>query len=384
MGVPVRKGQHGKSPAYDEFVTKTLHPQPPAKPRPTGRRPRTMAPNPLPGEMAPSPLTRVIATLLSLFLATFLASPARASGAVAQRITGSAFDSGLVIEVLDLPQAAGENALRSAWDVIARAEREVAALTTAAQDGRTTLSPDLLQLLARASSYCTWSDGASGPTGGGVYRLWAESARAGALPTPEHLEAAAATAKCSRLILQVDSRRLELLPGTELDLRGFVRGWAVDLAVQSLVEAGAANLRVELGPITRGKGAGPGGAGGRGWPVSLATLSASGNPQSQILLFDQAIAVADPGAAAFLIAGERILPAYDLRTGRPASGVSSVAAVTALAADAEPLALAMSVLGANGGQLRLGSLRPKPSVLWLLGGGAGVVSSSNWSAVRKP
>ena len=43
------------------------------------------------------------------------------------------------------------------------------------------------------------------------------------------------------------------------------------------------------------------------------------------------------------------------------------------------------VLGANGGQIRLGSLRPKPSVLWLLGSGeTAVVSSSNWSAVRKP
>ena len=59
--------------------------------------------------------------------------------------------------------------------------------------------------------------------------------------------------------------------------------------------------------------------------------------------------------------------------------------MTKLAADAEPLAMAMSVLGANGGQLRLGSLRPKPSVLWLLGSGAtAVVASSNWSAVRRP
>ncbi len=397
-GVPIRKGRHGKTPAYDELVTTAHRFQPPPRPFPSGLLARPVAPGPRHRAFSAGPRARALATLaipLGIFLLPLSTSTALAAGAVALRITGSAFDAGLVIEVLDLPQAEGEKALQNAWDAVARAEREVAALASTVRDGRATLSPDLFQLVARAGSFCTWSDGASGPTGGAVYRLWAESARSGALPTPDRLEEAATTAKCSRLTLRVEKREIELLPGTELDLRGFVRGWAVDLAVQSLVDSGASNFRVELGPVTRAKGAGPSGsssssgaglaAGGRGWPISLATLSASGNPLSQILLLDQAIAVADPGPSAFTVAGERILPAFDLRSGRPASGVSSVAAVTTLAADAEPLALAMSVLGANGGQLRLGSLRPKPSVLWLLGGdGTTVVSSSNWSAVRKP
>ena len=134
--------------------------------------------------------------------------------------------------------------------------------------------------------------------------------------------------------------------------------------------------------MTRGVGAGPG---EEGWPVALPTLSASGKANSRILLLDEAIAVADPASGTFRSAGEPISPAFDLRSGRPATGVSSVVAVTTLAADAEPLAMAMSVLGANGGQMRLGSLRPKPSVLWLLGSGeTAVVASSNWSAVRRP
>ena len=43
-------------------------------------------------------------------------------------------------------------------------------------------------LLARARSFCEWSDGASGPSGGAVYRLWEEGARLGALPTPDRLD----------------------------------------------------------------------------------------------------------------------------------------------------------------------------------------------------
>jgi len=48
-----------------------------------------------------------------------------------------------------------------------------------------------------------------------------------------------------------------------------------------------------------------------------------------------------------------------------------VAAVTDLAVDAQALAIAMALTGPREGQLRLGSLRPHPSVLWFLGNGSG-------------
>ena len=298
------------------------------------------------------------------------------------RIAGSALGAQLEIEVRDLPRQAGEKALNAAWDAVGRAEHELSVLAVPDAGGKAALSDDLLDLMRRATSFCTWSDGASGPAGGAVYRLWTKSARIGALPTPDQLEEAAATAKCDRVTLSTETRTIAISPGSELDLRGFVRGWAVDIAVRTLADLGATNVRVALGSVTRGMGAGPG---GRGWPVPLPTLSASGNPESLVFLLDEALAVADPSADAMQVGSERILPAFDLRSGKPATGISSVVTVTPLAADAEPLAMAMSVLGANGGQMRLGSLRPKPSVLWLLGTGeTAVVASSNWSAVYRP
>ncbi len=308
-------------------------------------------------------------------------SPADAA-LVPLRIAGSALGAALEIEVRDLPREAGEKALNAAWDAVARAEQELAALAAPNSGDRAALSDDLLALMSRAASFCTWSDGAAGPAGGAVYRLWTHSARSGALPTPSQLEEAAATAKCDRVTLNPERRTIAISPGSELDLRGFARGWAVDVAVRKLAESGARNVRVALGSVTRGMGAGPR---GRGWPVPLPTLSASGNPESLVYLVDEALAVANPAAEALQVGSERILPAFDLRSGKPATGISSVVTVTLLAADAEPLAMAMSVLGASGGQLRLGALRPKPSVLWLLGsGGTAVVASSNWSAVYRP
>ncbi len=304
----------------------------------------------------------------------------------ALRLAGSALGAQLELEVLDLPRSAGEKALHAAWDAVVRAERELAALAKAAVvagGGKTPLSPDLAGLIARANSFCLWSDGASGPAGGAVYRLWEESARSGALPSPIRLEEAAASAKCARVILKAEARELELVPGTELDLRGFTRGWAVDLASRSLLEGGASQFQGHPRPGDPGCRCRPG-------RHRLVGLSAHPVRLREPIQPDPAPGPGDCGRRAGIrgLHGRRgtdSCPAYDLRSGRPATGVSSVAAVTTLAADAEPLAMAMSVLGANGGQIRLGSLRPKPSVLWLLGKGeTAVVSSSNWSAVRRP
>jgi hypothetical protein len=71
------------------------------------------------------------------------------------------------------------------------------------------------------------------------------------------------------------------------------------------------------------------------------------------------------------IADQVVLPYLNQRTGLPAPGVIGVAAVTDLAVDAQALAIAMILTGPREGQLRLGSLRPSPSVLWFLGSGSG-------------
>lgn len=360
--LPVRKGREGKTPAYDYLVTENAH----FVRRAAGAFLLVSSCAVGTGAVPPAP------------------SPASDS-TVPLEIRGSALGAGLEMQVRDLPRQAGEQALNAAWDAVMRAERELDALAAAAARGSLPKQPmpeELLDLLVRAQSFCTWSDGAAGPAGGAVYRLWAQAARSGALPTPDQLEAAAATTPCTRVTLEPEGRTLALAPGSELDLRGFARGWAVDLAIRTLTGAGATNARVTLGAVIRGMGAGPTGA---GWPVPLPKLSASGDPQNEVLLVNEALAVSNPAADAIEIAGEPISPAFDLRTGKPGTGVSSVVTVTPLAADAEPLAMAMSVLGANGGQMRLGTLQPKPAVLWLLGAGeTAVVASSNWSAVHRP
>jgi hypothetical protein len=59
--------------------------------------------------------------------------------------------------------------------------------------------------------------------------------------------------------------------------------------------------------------------------------------------------------------------------------------VTELATDAQAVAGALLILGSTKGPLYLGTLRPSPSVLWVLGrvDGEPVLSTHRWSAVQR-
>jgi thiamine biosynthesis lipoprotein len=142
--------------------------------------------------------------------------------------------------------------------------------------------------------------------------------------------------------------------------------------------AGAGDGRVAIGPVVRGVGAGPGGA---GWPAELAAPEPLGRSLADLRLRGEAVAVARLDARPLTIGGDRYAPWIDQRTGRPATGVVAVAAVTELAVDAQALAAAMFVLGNREGSLRLGTLRPAPAVMWLLGSGTGrpLVAAYHWS-----
>ena len=60
-------------------------------------------------------------------------------------------------------------------------------------------------------------------------------------------------------------------------------------------------------------------------------------------------------------------------------------AVTELAVDAQGLAATMLILGPREGQLRMGTLRPRPSLLWFLGSGEGrpLLVDYRWSDVNR-
>jgi thiamine biosynthesis lipoprotein len=310
--------------------------------------------------------------MLPLLLALLLGAPAP-SPAAPVRLAAQAFGQTMEIEVRDLPPEAAREIIRKALTEVAEAERlaDLTALNAAAGKGPQPVDPRLLAVLAVARDFCFWSDGAHGPLGRDLYSLWGLGAPVPDPPSPDRLEQAAGLATCDRLTLDPQKGTAALAPGSGLELRGFGEGYAVDRAAEALRLGGAANAFIVVGSVRRGLGPGPG---GKGWAVVLPQVPGQEEPTGRIFLRDQSLAVAAQS--------DRYV---NQRTGQPAQGVLTIVTVTDLAVDAQGLAAALLIAGPREGQLRLGSLRPRPSVLWFMGTGSGapLLVDYRWSAVSR-
>jgi len=330
--------------------------------------------------------------ILRQFLVLILLAGAFAVSLEAQpvRLSLPAFGTSAEVEVRDLRTDLGESAAREALEEIFAIERltdpasELAGglgrLNAAAGQGPQVVDPRLVDMLARARGFCIWSGGAHGPLGGELYALWRASQheRGGVDPALRRL--AVERAACSRLGLEVgEPTTVELAEGSRLDLWGFAQGYAADRAMDIVRRHGAGNAIVKVGQAWRAVGGGPD---GEGWYVALPPAEpGSGESIDEIWLRDRALAVVTAAGRDLDI----FVPILDQRTGRPGSGVIAVAVATELAVDAYGMAPSLYILGLRRGQRELGQVRPRPSVLWLLGegGSEGVASSYRWSEVAK-
>jgi thiamine biosynthesis lipoprotein len=257
----------------------------------------------------------------------------------------------------------------------------VAALNAKAGAGPQKVDRELGNLLERALDFCVWTEGAHGPLGRDLYRLWGLRAPAAALPDDTARDAAASAAACSGLRYDAQKGTATLAAGAGLDLWGFAEGEAVDRAVAALKRHKAPSGFVQLGGVRRGFGLGPG---GRGWRVLLPVFEGLDQP-GEVWLRDQALAVASANQRSLKIGGEIYPPYLNQRTGKPSSGVLAAIAGSELALDAQALSATAMVLSPHEAQLRLGSLRPQPAVLWVLGSGQGapLLLEYRWSTVPK-
>lgn len=329
--------------------------------------------------------------MMPLLLVLFLGAPPAEPLTAVQplRLAGQAFGRPMEVEVRDLPRATAEEAIRRAFAEVAEMERltdpvrpegGLAVLNAAAGKGPQAVDARLLPLLDRAWNFCLWSEGAHGPLGRDLYAFWGLRGPAAEPGERERLEEARNQAACNRMAVDKAKGQVNLAAGVGLDLWGFAEGYAVDRAVDILRQQGVSNGIVRIGTIHRGFGPGPL---GKGWPVLLPQVPGLEEPGGVIHLKDQSVAVAaqsdhpQPGSGR--------APYLNQRNGRPAQSVLTTMTVTQLAMDAQGLATALLIVGPREGQLRIGSLRPRPSVLWFLGTGAGspLQVDYRWSDVSR-
>jgi thiamine biosynthesis lipoprotein len=336
--------------------------------------------------------------LLALLTGTLAVSVSPApAGAQPLRLAAPAFNQTVEIEVRDLSRVASRDAIQAALAEIAEIERltdpdasdapagSIASLNAQAGSGAAPVDPRLLPTLSLALDICSWSERAHGPLGRDLYRLWGLRSPSGVNPAEEleSLQRAVNATACRNLQVDADAGTATLAAGSAVDLWGFAEGLAVDRAVKVLRERGVANGFVQIGSIYRGFGKG---VDGRGWYIRMPVLPGMALPLGSVFLRDQSLAIASATDRPLRAAVGNSLPPYvNQRTGRPAQGTLATAVATELAVDAQAVAVALAITGPGEGQLRLGSLTPRPSVLWLQGAGSGepLAIEYRWGLVPK-
>lgn len=320
---------------------------------------------------------------------SLLAFALLAAGAAGEpvRLSSAAFGTQAEIEIRDMASDAATEAARAALreifeishllDSAGTGPGGFGALNAAAGGQPVVLEPRVAELLRRGLQFCLWTQGAHGPVGGRLYRLWDGSDR---MPEPSDLRDAVISAQCNRLQLELGEpeSRATLAAGSRAEAIGLGRGFALDRAAQVLKEAGVENAWLEIDGVWLAMGPGPS---GEGWLGVLPAAPGQKYPIDRVWLRDQALALIliDPSSDQ---TGPRPL---DQRTGVSPVGVIAVVTVTEQAIDAEALAVTLFVTGLREGQMRLGGLSPRPSALWLLGQGKGepLESTYRWSEVAR-
>ena len=236
-----------------------------------------------------------------------------------------------------------------------KADSDLSRFNHSAAGTWTVLPPELFKVVDVALKLAEDTGGAYDPTVGPLVDLWGFGA-AGTRrqpPDPASIESMRARTGWQRVEIDISRQRILQRGGTHLDLSSIAPGYALDLIGEYLQSQGIANYLVEVGGELRGRGSRPDGS---AWQVAiqrpLDSDSADGSitPERVIGLRDASLGSSGDYRHFFEDGGRRYAHRIDPRTGYPLDNdVASVTAMSKEGIDADPLATALSVLGADAG-----------------------------------
>ena len=218
---------------------------------------------------------------------------------------------------------------------------------------------ELLELLAVCLRWSRESDGAFDVTVGPLMNAWGFVRDEGRLPDERQIRGALAVVGHQHVVLDRPHGTVRFdRPGVELDLGGIGKGYAVDRAVERLRRRGIASALVNLGGSSvYGLGAPPG---AEAWQVAIEDPTQPGRKAEMVALRDRALSVSGGYARSFEQDGVTYSHIMDPRTGRPVSGVLSVAVLSSRATDGDALDNVLFVQGLEKARAFVARLAPSP------------------------
>jgi thiamine biosynthesis lipoprotein len=207
---------------------------------------------------------------------------------------------------------------------------------------------DLWTVIERAQNLAEQTGGAFDLTVGPLVNTWRRARRKRELPSETLLAEMKARVGWQHVELDRNARSVRLLmKDMRLDAGGIAKGYALDAALEILVQRGLHHALLSGGGDFRAGDAPPG---TNGWKVEIAPLDAPGAPPAQVMLLsNEALATSGDIFQHVEIGGVRYSHIVDPRSGMGLTDHSLVSVRARDAITADSLATAISVLGPDEG-----------------------------------
>jgi FAD:protein FMN transferase len=199
---------------------------------------------------------------------------------------------------------------------------ELIAKATPATPARATLSPQLAAMLLDAAKISEQAEGLFNPAIGDLVRLWGfhSDTFEPRLPDPKEI-ARLVQAKPRMSDLKINGLKVECAnPAVRLDLGGYAKGYALDLAVATLRREGVNNALINIGGNILALGS----KGGHPWKVGIQHPRRAGALATLELHDGEAIGTSGDYQRFFEVNGKRYCHLIDPRTGWPADRTQAV------------------------------------------------------------
>ncbi len=219
---------------------------------------------------------------------------------------------------------------------------EISMLNRHSGRGPIRVSGEMVYLLQRAGYFSSLTGGAFDVTARPLVTLWGFQGGDPHLPSGDEIEGALRRVGTGRINIDTPAGTVELKQGTEIDLAGIAKGYAVDRCMSIIKSYGVEDALVNLGGNIKALGAPPG---KEGWSVGIRDPRGSHRMAGSMVIRNQAVATSGNYENFVRIEGRRYGHIIDPRTGYPASDVLSVTVLTETALAADALSTGLFVLG---------------------------------------
>lgn len=184
--------------------------------------------------------------------------------------------------------------------------------------------PDIAEVIRRSQELSRASGGLFNPAIGGLVKLWGFHGEERAAPPPPQAIAALVGARPSMEDLVVQGTRLRSTnPALRLDLASYIKGYAVNDAIEFLRQQGIENAIVNAGGDLRAIGK----RGDRPWRIGIRDPRGPGMLAALEVQGDECVFTSGDYERYFTYRGRRYHHIIDPRTGYPAAGVAAATVV---------------------------------------------------------